>query len=137
KGKSKPSEERGKNRQADRTQRDEAVLDFAAGQITRRKTAQADPDGRRRLEITGLLRIVDPQHVRGVTDDEQLNQRRECEEVSIAQVGEPKDAILADELNLPPQVRNRIGAEFFRWIGGGNSGDAEAREASEECQRDQ
>ena len=136
-GQSVPSEECGKHRQADRTQRDEAVFDFAAGQITRRKTAQADSDGRRRLEITGLLRIVDVKHVRGVTDDEQLNQRRECEEVSIAQVGEPKDAILADELNLPPQVRNQIGAELFRRIGGGNFGNAQAREESEDCQRDQ
>ena len=132
-----PPQQRGHDRHAHRTERDEAVFNFAAGKMTRRVTAQADADGCRRLEIAGFLRVIYAQHVLGVDHDEQLNQRGDGEEVGVAERGQRKHPVLTDQLHLPPKVAQKIGAEFFRWIGGGNLRDAEADEESDHGQRQQ
>ena len=99
---STPAQQRRHERQSHRTERDEAVFNLAAREIARRKTAQADADGGRGLEITGFPGIGDSEDVFGVNDDEQLNQRGDGEKVSVAQRGEPEDAVLADPRHLSP-----------------------------------
>ena len=116
KGEAAPSEQRGQNGHAHGTERDEAGFDFAAGQISSRKTAQANANGCRGLEITALLRIGKIEHVLRVDDDEELNQRRQGEEVGVAHRGQPEHTIFADQFDLRPQVGQKIGLEFFRRI---------------------
>ena len=127
-------EECGEDGYAGRTQWDEPVFDFAAGQIPRGKAAQADADRRRRLQVTALLRVGNVEHVLRVDDDEELDQCRHGEEIGVADHGQPEDAIPADALYLGPQVGEKVDAELFRRVGGGHLRDAQAGEQAKSRQ---
>src|SRR3984957_1435884 len=110
---SMPPEQGSQDGHTDGTERDQPVFDLASGKIPCGEATETNANRNRSLEITALLRIGKIEHVFRVDYDEKLNQRREREEVGVADHGQPEHAIFAHQLDLPPQVGHKIETELF------------------------
>ena len=131
------SERRRANGQADCAERNEAGFNFPARKVARREAADADADGRGRLQIAGRHRVGNFQRVLRVDDDDELDERGDAEKIGVAHDGHPQLAVAPNHLHLLPQIGDEVGAEFFLRIGGGNLADAKGREQAGNGERDQ
>ena len=97
---------------ADGAERDEAVLDLVAAEQAGDHAADADADGERGVEIAGFG-LADVQNVGSVDDDGGEEQRAEKPEVGIAEHGEEERLIPAHELDLLPEIAEKLTRNFF------------------------
>ena len=134
---SRPPQQRRANRQADRAKRNQAGLDFAGGKKAREQAARPDADGRSRLQVARLRGIADAQHVLSVDDDDELDERGDEKKIGVADERQPQRPVAADDFHLRPQLRDKVGAEFFLRVGGGDFRDALAGAETGEGKRNQ
>ena len=129
--------EQGRNAgNADRAKRDEAVFDFIAGEISRGEAAYADAHRQRHQQQAGL-RFLDLEHVGGVQDDVQEQQRGQKPEIGVSDHREPQHPVLAHFADLSPQVAEQVGAEFSGAVRCGHLRDAEAGEQTQHGEADE
>src|SRR5690348_9403796 len=119
-------------RHADGAQRDQSVFDLPGGKKSRRVAANADSDGKRRLQVSAV-RFVDMQDFAAVEDDHELEQRAEEPEVGIAHDGEMQGAVRPDYLELSAEVAKNVEAKFPGGIGRRHARNREARCQAHQC----
>ena len=129
-------EQSGKNRQAGHAQRYQTVFDFSAGQKSGRQTARADADEQPALQIAAVP-VVKMKNVLAVKNHGQLQQHRQKGKKRVADDAEKQNAVAADGLELRPEIAEKIRAEFFVRVRGGQPPDAEAKGQADHRQRDE
>ena len=117
--------QRAKDGHAERAERDQAVFDFAAGEIPGDEAAHSDADSDRGLEIADV-RFVHAQDVVAVNDDGELQQSGEEPKVGVAPNGPTEDAVGENRSHLNAEFAERIPAEFLGRVCRGHARDAEA-----------
>ncbi len=129
-----PPQQGGANREANRTQRDQAGLNFTFGEKAGQKTARTNPDGGGRLQPACLNGITEIHDILGVDDDDQLDERGNAEKVGVPDQRQPERPVAVHDLHLVPDIGEEVCAEVFGGVGGGNAGDLPAGGHPNECQ---
>ena len=129
-GQTRQCQRRAEHRQPERSERHEAILDLAAGQIAGGETAGADPKGQCDLEVAGAF-FADVQCVHAKHHHVVQRQQADEREINIAEQREPEHPVAADFPDLPEQIGKKIGVEFFRRIRGWQFRQSEAAHQTE------
>ena len=91
------------DREAQRAQRHQAILDLAAGQVTGGNAPQPDANRHGCPKPHGV-HLIKHQNGLAVIKHPQLHKRREEEEIGVAQTGQPEHPIGPHHSNLRPHV---------------------------------
>src|ERR1700757_4545472 len=119
-------EQRAENRHANRTNRNQSVLDLPARKIASRKTSHADSDSHGRLQQTDV-RFIHVQHVVPINHDRELQQRRKKPQIRVAHHGPAENAIGSNSLEIQKKIAERIPAKTLRRIGGRDPRERQSR----------
>ena len=110
---------------ADRSERNEPVLDLVIAQPSSGHAADADAHGEHGVQVAGFG-LADVQHIGPVNDDGGEEQGAKKPEVGVAQHGQKQRRVLAHFADLHPEIANNVQAEGFFRRGGRHVVDAEA-----------
>jgi len=120
---------------ADGTERDEAVFNLVAADEAGNHTADADANSERGIQVTSFG-LADVQDVGAIYDDGREKKGTEEPEVGVAENGEEERLVLAHELDLLPEIADKVCAEFFLRRGWWHAVDAEAGAESRTGERE-
>src|SRR5690242_20608659 len=115
-------QKRAEYRHPHRTEGNQAVLDVVSGKIAGGKTADADPDGDRGLQVSAAA-AGNVEDALTVEHDVELEQSAEKPEVGVTDNGEPKSAVPARAREVRRKIAEQIKTKNFTRIGGGNARD--------------
>mgnify|MGYP007056984869 CR=1 FL=1 len=131
-------QQRTKEGHAQRPQRNQAVLDLVAGQVSRAEAAQPDPDRDGRHQVEGDLPGIEPEQVLPVDNDRiLLDQGGQEEKVGVPGNGQPQDPVVPDPHQLGPEIANKIGPPLLAGVGRWQPLDPQAGAEAKAGQTDQ
>ena len=119
-------QKRAEHSHAHGAKRNQSILDFSAGKISRRHAADPDSQRHRRLQISNVF-VVHSQHIVPKNNDRELQQRREKKKIRIAENGPREHAVGSNNLGLAPEIAESIPAKSPTRVSRGNPRDAKAR----------
>ena len=117
-----------------RSERDQSIFDFSAGEVSGGKASQANPDGHRSLQQASMRRI-EMENILSVQENIELQESGHKEKVGVSRNRKPKNAVAADQLHGRPDVDQRGEMELFAGIGSRNFAYAKAAHQTDNRER--